>query len=40
VTRQGGLQIHAGDGPYAGGVMVNANPNGDAYLVPGDWDGV
>ncbi len=39
VTRQGGLQIHASDGPYAGGRLINASPPSDAYLLPGDWDG-
>jgi hypothetical protein len=39
VTAQGGLQIHAGDGPYAGGVMIDSTPNADEVLVAGDWNG-
>ncbi len=39
VTRQGGLQIHASDGPYAGGVLIHATPNADEVLVAGDWNG-
>ncbi len=39
VTRQGGLQIHASDGPYAGGKVIHATPNADEVLVAGDWNG-
>jgi len=39
VTREGGLQIHAGDGPYAGGFMIDTTPNADEVLVAGDWNG-
>jgi hypothetical protein len=39
VTAQGGLQIHAGDGQYAGGRLIDPTPRSDEYLVAGDWNG-